>query len=232
MELQYDNEAIISRIKYLIDSKMTVFTQSQFARRLGIDPSNLSKYLTGKLPVSKSLINRLVVDMNVSKQWLLFGEGIPFPRPEHAFDVMPCEITTSVAPKGVPVYDVDVTAGCSPLQRLLTQDRITGYIDLPRINPDSIVVRVCGDSMEPKIIDGGYIAIRPVRSTSSIFWGQIYVIVLEDYRMVKYLRRDPSDPSNVILHSANPNYDDMDVRRDDIQALFLVESILNFKNLC
>ena len=86
--------------------------------------------------------------------------------------------------------------------------------------------------MEPRIIDGGFVAIRPVKSCSTIFWGQIYLVVLPDYRMVKVLRRHPNDPSMVILHSENPLYDDMDVAREDIEALFLVETVLNIKNLC
>lgn len=36
----------------------------------------------------------------------------------------------------------------------------------------------------------------------------------------------------VILHSENPLYDDMDIERDEIEALFLVETILNIKSLC
>lgn len=134
--------------------------------------------------------------------------------------------------RGIPVYDIDVTAGCRPLERMLTDDRVKGYVDLPRMNPDSILVRVSGDSMEPRIMDGGFIAIRPVKSSSTIFWGQIYLVMLSDYRMVKVLRRHPTDRSMVILHSENPLYDDMDVPRDEIEALFLVETILNIKNLC
>lgn len=232
MMTNMNNDEVLARIKYLIDNSQLAYTQAQVARRIGIDPSNFSKYLNGKLQISRSLVNKLVVDLGVSKEWLVSGRGVPFAKEEHARIVTSAEVSEAVPQRGVPVYDVDVTAGCSPLERLLTVDRVTGYIDLPRINPESIVVRMTGDSMEPKIIDGGYIAIRPIKSMNNIFWGQIYVIVMEEYRMVKYLRRDPSDSSRVVLHSANPNYDDMDVVRSDIQALFLVESILNFKNLC
>ena len=72
-------------------------------------------------------------------------------------------------------------------------------------------------------------AIRPVSDSGYIFWGQIYVIVLDDYRLVKYLRRHPSDPGLVVLHSANPEYDDMDVARADLRRLFVVEAILNYE---
>ncbi|MDE6377590.1 MAG: S24 family peptidase [Duncaniella sp.] len=60
----------------------------------------------------------------------------------------------------------------------------------------------------------------------NIFWGQIYVVQLEDYRMVKFVRRH-KDPDKVILHSENPDYDDMDVDRRDILGMYLVEVILN-----
>ena len=60
-----------------------------------------------------------------------------------------------------------------------------------------------------------------------IFWGSVYVVVTEDYRMVKVVRRH-QNPDMVILHSVNPNYDDMDVPRSKILALYLVETILNY----
>lgn len=52
-------------------------------------------------------------------------------------------------------------------------------------------------------------------------------MVVEDYRFVKFVRRHP-DPTMVILHSANPDYDDIELPRRDILSLYLVESILNY----
>lgn len=132
----------------------------------------------------------------------------------------------------VPVYDLDVTAGCVELSRLLTDDRIVGCIALPNIGPDCAIVRVSGNSMTPVINNGGFVAIRRIANTDCIFWGQIYVIMLEDYRMVKYLRRHPSDPDLVLLRSANPDYDDMEVPRKDIIGLYLVESVINYDIRC
>ena len=55
---------------------------------------------------------------------------------------------------------------------------------------------------------------------------------MDSYRMVKFLRRHPSDPSMVILHSDNPAYDDMDVALADIRRLYIVEAILNYDVRC
>ena len=65
----------VDRLRYLIDKEK--MTQAQFANKLGVNPSNLSKVLSGKLPFSESLINRIVVDMGISKNWLRDGMGVP-----------------------------------------------------------------------------------------------------------------------------------------------------------
>ena len=55
-----ENEAKIERIKTLMENFGV--TQSEFAKRISIDASTFSKHLTGKLPVSDSLINRIVAE--------------------------------------------------------------------------------------------------------------------------------------------------------------------------
>ncbi len=229
MNSQKPVEAVVERIRYLI--RQSRMSQAQFARRLSIDPSNLSKHLSGRLPVTDVLLNRIVVDFGVSKQWLRDGTDLPFSKTagtvisSSVFDAVP-----SVADRrGVPVYDIDVTAGTDELSSMFTVDRITGYISLPRISCGSLIVHVSGDSMKPDIIDGGFIAIRPVTEMSTILWGQIYVVVTDDFRRVKSLRRHPGDETKVILHSSNPDYDDVEINRSDIRSLFRVEAILNCK---
>lgn len=229
--MEQATETIIDRIRYLITQSR--LSQAQFARRINIDPSNLSKHLSGRLPVSEALINRIVVDLGVSKKWLREGTDVPFAKEHHATEIpidKPIEILGNHR-QGTPVYDIDVTAGCSELSRMFTQDRIVGVIDLPQLSTSSNIVRVSGDSMSPVIKNGGFIGIRPINDHRNIFWGQIYVIVMEDYRMVKFLRRH-NDNSKVILHSANPDYDDMEVSRNDILGLYLVEAILNYDIRC
>lgn len=227
MELMTQPDNVLDRMRYLIG--VSRLTQAQFAKRIGINPTNLSKYLSGKIPVTDALLNKIVVNSGVSNAWLRDGADVPFPKrdlPETIESPAPVKASDSGMRQGVPVYDIDVTAGCLELSRMLTVDRITGYIDLPRLDPDCVIVRVNGDSMEPAIHNGGFISIRPIRNHRNIFWGRIYVVVMEDYRMVKYLRRN-ADPDLVTLHSANPAYDDMEVQRSDIQNLFLVEAIVH-----
>ena len=217
--------SITDRLRHIM--ALRHLSQRGLARLLRLDPSNLSKVLTGKLPFTEGLINRLVVDLGVSKPWLKDGVGVPFEKPVAAREIELADAVETCAPnRGTPVYDIDVTAGCRSLESIFGEVRPVGFIEVPGLARDVSLVQVRGDSMCPTIANGGYVAVRPV-SGKNLFWGQIYVVQLEEFRMVKYLRRHP-DSDKVILHSENPAYDDMDVDRSDIMSLYLVETILNF----
>ena len=205
---------VVDRIKYLI--KLTRHTQSSFSALIGADPASLSRILSGKAVPSDSFINRIVVNLGVSKDWLVDGSDVPFPRAQ----------AQTVDNDGAPVYDIDVTAGRTPLSRMFTDEHIIGRVKLPGIKPELPLVRVSGNSMQPKLNSGCYISIRPVSLDAPISWGSIYVVVLPDFRLVKYVRRN-ADPELVTLHSANPDYDDIEIRRSDIEALYLVENVIN-----
>ncbi len=187
--------------------------------------------LSGKIPVSDSLINRIVVNLGVSKQWLVHGTDVPFPRHQgpSTIDGNGRRVQT-ITDGGAPVYDIDVTAGCASLSRMLTSEHVIGRLMIPGLNPELPVVKVSGNSMAPRINNGGYISIRHVDHNGPIIWGQIYVVLLEDYRMVKYVRRH-DDADKVVLHSENPNFDDMVIDRSKIIGMFIVESILNYEVL-
>ena len=72
---------------------------------------------------------------------------------------------------------------------------------------DLFVIRANGDSMSPKINDGDRVAIRKVEDLDCIYYGQNYLVVTKNYKMIKQIRRYTPDEDNyVILHSANPNF--------------------------
>ena len=229
MKQQHNTDTVLGRIRLLMYQKH--MTQAEFAKEIGIDPSNVSKYLSERLPVSESLLNRIVVSFNVSKSWLRDGIGLPYDKAEHALQVTEAERILSYGiNNGIPVYDIDVAAGCTELARAFTEENVIGRLNFPHLNPEWVVVRAKGDSMVPKIINGGYVAFLPINDVENILWGQIYVVILENRRVVKYVRRHEFDANKVVLRSANPEYDDMDVNRCDIIGMYLVERIINIQD--
>ncbi len=220
---QKKNAEIIGRIKYLM--KEMGVRQVQFAERVGVDTSNLSKYLNAHMPLSDSFLNRLVVNLGVSKEWLLDGTDLPFGKTPALLDASGAQPAG-----GTPVYDVDATARAqSGRTELFANENIVGWVNLPNMSPNCRIVRVSGDSMAPVIMDGDFVAVREVSNPNQIYWGQIYVVQLDDFRVVKYMRRH-TDPNMVVLRSENPNYDDMDVYRSDIHEMLLVQHVLHINS--
>lgn len=216
-----DQQSVISRIRYLMSENG--MKQNAFAARIGTDVSNFSKSLNGKLPISDALLNKIVVALGISKLWLAEGEGVPYSKL-----TAPDALTVKHLSEGgaIPIYDIDVTAGGLSREMMFADDRVVGHVSVPGINRNCKIVKVSGDSMQPVISNGDYIAVQEVTDSSIIYWGQIYVVLLDDYRMVKYLRRN-ADSTMVTLRSANPAYDDIDLPRSAIRSLFFVHHILH-----
>lgn len=221
-----EQKEIIKRIKKLM--LLLGLSQSAFSQKLGISPANMSKHLSGRLPITVGLVNRISLDLGVSRLWLTTGEDVPFGKAESHTNINLAEHRETNPHRGVPIYDIDVTAGFGPLERQLTVDRISGYVALPGMASanNECMVRVSGNSMEPIIPNGSYIAIREV-AADTIIWGKTYVVVMEEFRMVKSIRRHQNS-DYVILHSHNPEYDDIEIRRSEIQQLYIVDSVINY----
>lgn len=231
LKLPESDASVTDRVRYLITRLRK--TQQQFANLMGIDGPNLSRILNGRTPFSDAMINRIVVNLGVSKEWLLNGTDVPFPKAtERSIEIYEDNEPRQLNSKGVgiPVYDIDATAGFAQISSMFTNDNIIGYLQLPQANPADVLVRVSGESMVPQVPNGAYIAIRPVNPDAPIFWGQMYLVMMDDYRMVKVLRRH-NNPEKVILHSYNPEFDDMEVNRDDIRQIYIVDAVLNYNIL-
>jgi hypothetical protein len=218
--MEEQKDSIKSRLKTFIGSmRMSVRSfESQ------CDLGNSFVNHIGKSIGSDKLERILREFPNLNKDWLLNGTG-------EMILLSPVKnIVELNTYKGIQVYDLDATCGTDNRDISFVEDNIIGYVDLPNLRPDCKIVRANGDSMNPVIIDGNWIAIHEIFNFEDIFYGQIYLILTEDYRMVKYIRRYEQDEDNyIILRSANKEYDDIRMQKSKIRKLFIVESILSVK---
>ena len=81
-------------------------------------------------------------------------------------------------------------------------------------------------------LSGRDIEFRKIDSWDYFNYGQVYLIITNEYRLIKRVRRHPKDADNLILlRSENPDYDDIDLPKREIIHLFIVENILSIKNI-
>lgn len=202
--------------------------KSVFERMAGLSNGFVDKVTDNIRSKSLAAIANAYPQLNMD--WIKTGEGSPIiPIQDKAIQVYSSDIKEGVY-AGTLVYDVDATCGTEVRDIDFTDDNIIGSVDLPEISKSSKIIRANGDSMEPKIYDGSRIVIREIMNWSDIFYGQIYLIVMDEYRMIKYIRRYEQDETNyIILRSENPLYDDIKLNKKKIRKLFIVENILYVK---
>lgn len=167
-------------------------------------------------------------------EWLVTGNGEMIKnaeREQKTIEISESAITETKR-KGALIYDIDATCGLSGRDIEFTDEKVIGSIDAPEINPDSKIIFATGDSMLPLIASGDRVVIRKIESWDYFNYGQVYLIITNEYRLIKRVRRHPKDSDNLILlRSENPDYDDIDLPKREIIHLFIVENILSIKNI-
>lgn len=207
--------------------------QSIVAEALGIQPTNMRRYDN----LRDRSINEIITiskATGISISELLGGNDIPLHEKEEnipRIEIMESDIHENTV-EGTPVYNIDATCGPNNRDIDFTKDILIGSVNLPEIDKNSKIVFASGDSMFPLISNGDRIVIREIQSWDFIYYGQIYLILTNEYRMVKYIRKHPTnDKEYIILKSKNPDFDDIELPRKEIKRLFIVENVLSVKNI-
>ena len=202
--------------------------KSVFERTAGLSNGFIDKVTDNVRSKSLALIANAYPQLNID--WVKTGNGESIiPIQDKALQMYSNDVKEGVY-TGTLVYDVDATCGTDIRDIDFTNDNVIGSVDLPEISKSSKIIRANGDSMEPKIYDGNRIVIREIMNWNDIYYGQIYLIVMDEYRMIKYIRRYEQDEENyIILRSENKEYDDIKLHKSKIRKLFIVENILSVK---
>lgn len=219
---------VSERLRYLISLKnMTI---QEFGDFVGTPKGTLEKYLNSPRLPNAEFLSAIHSKMGVSAHWLLDGVepmylvdaselaskgvvplregphwgpvglaegGVEFASPEQLADFV-----------SVPRYDVEVSAGRG---REVRGECVSGHYAFSRrwlerrgLQPDNLaVVRVSGDSMEPRLSDGDLAVIDT--SDKSMRDGVTYVVRLGSELLVKRLQVLPQD--HIKLCSHNTEFD-------------------------
>lgn len=220
---------IIDRIRQYLDFKG--ISDYRFEKELSLSKGYINK---AKNPTSDVLMKICGIYTDISPEWLVTGKGEMIKNTEREQKTI--EISESAISetkrKGALIYDIDATCGLSGRDIEFTDEKVIGSIDTPEINPDSKIIFATGDSMLPLIASGDRVVIRKIESWDFFNYGQVYLIITNEYRLIKRVRRHPKDSDNLILlRSENPDYDDIDLPKREIIHLFIVENILSIKNI-
>jgi len=206
-------ETIHERISTLVeafgDGKNTVFSN-----KIGTSEANIRNYIKGIMPKS-DILEKIVKTFDVNSEWLLTGNGSMI-KSDQGNKVPFISDNTIV---GVPYYDVDFIAGFDCVYNNQTSVPYTNIVFSPFANA-TLWCNVTGHSMEPEINNGDIIAMKE-QNVEDILYGEMYAVVLDNFRTIKILRKG-SKPNMLKFVPINKEYDDQEFSIDRILKIYAV----------
>ena len=155
----------------------------------------------------------LKVFTNANLEYFIYGKGSFFLEDGQTYQEKRVVVVSDNPSKGGrPYYNVDFPGG---FEEVFNDHNITptSYINIPEYNRDNYVwVNLTGHSMHPVIQSGDKICICEIKDITSIIYGEIYAIVTEEMRTVKYVTRSElKDHIRLVPENKSARYGDYQV---------------------
>lgn len=192
--------AATSEARTILDRIMQAkkISQNEVGRQVGISPSYLARLATGDLPLT------------AQKEYEI---KIKYPElfPEVRKDV------------GIPFFNVDFCLGYDAVFNDYVEQPAE-YVKHPLNGHADCWVVTRGNSMAPLISSGDLIAIREVQAESVLF-GDVYAIVLDEYRTVKRIRRGSKPTKWRLVPENKTDFDEQEVDISSVIKVYHVDAV-------
>lgn len=191
-----------------------------FADLLEIPESTLRNYEFGRSLPNTDFVVTLCEKLGVTSDWLLFGDSLQL---KDAQTQLPNDLTVTETNKDIetttskdteyaliPMVDAVLSAGTGSFEVSSSGDRKYAFRNdfLHRKGniKDMVLMRVSGDSMEPRILDGDAVLID--QSQQQLMANAVYAVGFED---MVYLKKINAQPNKLILSSFNKEYSPIEI---------------------
>lgn len=185
--------------------------QSELAKKLEVSQAFISAIEKGEKNVPLKIANQLSVLFGYNPQWILTGEGDPKSKNVPQL-------------QRIPYYDIDVTAGDVERSDNFQHTTPQAYFDISVFGKCDFALPVHGRSMMDDFNPGDIVAYRQINDWESyIEYGNAYLVITENRRMLKYVRKSPLK-KHFLLCSKNEahGFDPFDVPFEKIKGVYIV----------
>jgi SOS-response transcriptional repressor LexA len=185
--------------------RLSDMTGDEFAERMGYKSRSSVYNLLKEIEFTPSLIDQVCKILGVDKGSF---------NPDTPVQALPLK-------KGVPVYNVDFTAG-DVTQFDDERETVIGYVDLEGFRKCKWIIRVKGQSMQPDFMSGDFVGLETMDKDDDIIYGNPYAITtITNQKLIKIIKPGKDD-NHIVLKSSNKEFDDVPLKRDRIDKIYKV----------
>lgn len=135
------------------------------------------------------------------------------------------EMLPATAETGIPLIPVDAMAGWLTGEVQIRPDDIE-YFHLPNFRGADFIIRVKGDSMQPKYYSGDLAVCKRLYLRDIFFqWGKTYVLDTDQGALIKRIDKGSSEET-ITLVSYNAEYAPFELHRSSIYNVALVMGVI------
>lgn len=211
-------------------------TKNSLAIKIGLLRSqNLYDIEKGKVKrISSDLSEKIIAKYpNINREWILTGIGemlLDDTKNDSSYNEKRLKLKNGDSEKGVPVYNVEFTAGFIELIKDGVNNLI-GHINLPEFKGCDAVVTCRNNSMSDVINPNDWVGIRRIYDMEDIEYGAIYGVVTKNFSLFKYLFKCEADESKWTLRSENASYNERDIPISKVLELWVVQASAPFSKI-
>ncbi|MBD5391268.1 LexA family transcriptional regulator [bacterium] len=210
--VEANQESIRKRIDNYIEYDALI-SPTEFATKVGLDPSGLIKMLKGQMKITLNTIKKISDATGIKLEWLAVGKGDMYevnePTPEISYT------------NGVPYYNEDFLLGFEEITQPSSENP-DFLIRMPGYEKATLWCNASGHSMEPEINNGDIIALQRIDDFLFLPYGDVYgFITTNGLRTIKRLGRSEKDGYYKLIPT-NKDYDDQEIPINKIALVYRV----------
>lgn len=206
------------RIKKFLEYKH--ISKNKFYSQTGLSIGFLDSGSSLGVDKARIIINTYP-DINLN--WLILGEGDMLRSDADAQIQVAAAEPTAVG--GIPLIPIEAMAGVLSGNSTQVMERECEHYNIPMFKGAEFLIRISGDSMQPKYYSGDIVACKRLPLDTFFQWNRVYVVDSEQGVIIKRVRRG-SDDRHIVFVSDNTAYEPFELPLEKIYSIALVVGVV------
>lgn len=206
------------RIKEYLEYKG--ISKNKFYARTGLSIGFLDSGSSLGVDKARIIINTYP-DINLN--WLILGEGEMLRTDADAQTQVASTEPTAVG--GIPLIPIAAMAGVLSGNSAQVLEQECEHYNIPMFKGAEFLIRISGDSMQPKYYSGDIVACKRLPLDTFFQWNRVYVVDSEQGVIIKRVRRG-CDDRHIVFVSDNTAYEPFELPLEKIYSIALVVGVV------